>query len=96
MADRKSYSYRRPNRTVRDNLLRQAEGMHQIALREQKERDMADPAPKTIKVGPSSWSEALPLLLVVIRDGNPTGQAEARKELERMAELADRYVDLSK
>ena len=53
-------------------------------------------AVKTVKIGPEGWEEALPLLLAVYEDGTPTGRAEALKELRRMAELADRYVDLSK
>lgn len=51
---------------------------------------------KTIKVGPECWGDTLPLLLRLLESGTPDGRAFALKELQRMAELADRYVDLSK
>lgn len=50
---------------------------------------------KTIDVTPT-WTDVLPVLLAAIEDGTFEGQKVAREELFRMAELADRYVDLSK
>lgn len=46
---------------------------------------------KTIDVTPT-WSAILPMLIMVLQDGTPQGQAEATAELRRMAQLADRYV----
>lgn len=44
-----------------------------------------------------SWTEQLPALLADIQRGHPDGDYwPAREALGWMAELADRYVDLSK
>lgn len=40
-----------------------------------------------------TWRNVLPLLLAVVRDGSDKGQIEARIELQRMADLADLYVE---
>lgn len=48
----------------------------------------------TIDLTPT-WSGILPVLIALIRDGNEAGQASAMLELNRMAQLADRYVLLS-
>lgn len=47
---------------------------------------------KTIDVTPS-WSEILPALLVLLESGTPESKAFAKKELKRMAALADSYVE---
>jgi hypothetical protein len=43
-----------------------------------------------------TWSGTLPMLIAVLEDGSEEGKQIAREELARMAELADRYVSLSK
>lgn len=40
-----------------------------------------------------SWSALLPVMLLAYTDGTPKGHAAARSELERMARLADLYVE---
>lgn len=47
---------------------------------------------KSIKAGPTNWVETLPLLLVVLKHGDPAGKSYARKELHRMAQVADEYL----
>lgn len=39
-----------------------------------------------------TWSEILPTLLILLKDGDLSGQATAHRELNRMAQLADIYV----
>jgi hypothetical protein len=39
-----------------------------------------------------TWVGTLPLLLAVITDGTPEGQAAARGELLRMAQIADLHI----
>lgn len=46
---------------------------------------------KTVQVGPRNWQETLPLLLVILENGDAKGQAYARKELRRMAAIADMH-----
>jgi hypothetical protein len=44
-----------------------------------------------------SWSEVFPVLLLVYTDGTTTAARNgAFQELERMASLADKYVELQK
>jgi hypothetical protein len=43
-----------------------------------------------------TWRGILPVLLLLITDANAKGQAEAREELQRMADLADRYVAIGR
>lgn len=43
-----------------------------------------------------TWSDILPALLLVLRDGNEQGKAIATGELVRMAEIADKYNELVK
>lgn len=50
---------------------------------------------RTIDMTPT-WAAILPALLAAVTDGTPTGQAIARKELARMASIADSYVALVK
>lgn len=50
---------------------------------------------RTIDMTPT-WAAILPALLAAVTDGTPTGQAIARKELARMAEIADSYVAAQK
>lgn len=50
---------------------------------------------KTIDVTPS-WSEILPVLLVLLESGPFESKAFARKELKRMAALADSYVKIQR
>lgn len=38
------------------------------------------------------WAGLLPLYLTAYAEGSPVAQGAARKELERMARLADLYV----
>lgn len=47
---------------------------------------------ETINVTPT-WRGILPLLLTGYADGTPKGRAIAFAELQRMADLADRYAD---
>ena len=44
----------------------------------------------------TSWESILPTLLVLLEHGTPVGQAIARADLQRMARLADRYINASK
>lgn len=39
-----------------------------------------------------TWAGGLKYLLALLQDGNAEGKAYARKELARMAEIADMYV----
>lgn len=41
-----------------------------------------------------TWQGLLPLYLTAFADGTPSAQSAARTELERMARLADAYVEL--
>ena len=43
-----------------------------------------------------TWEGLLPYLLVIMRDGTFSAQQTARKELTRMAKLADLYVESQK
>lgn len=43
-----------------------------------------------------SWTEILPTILVLLREGNEQGKATARSELIKMAGLADEAVRLLK
>lgn len=52
-------------------------------------------AVQTIDLTPE-WAAILPMLIMILQDGSPEGQQVAKAELARMAELADRYVGLSK
>lgn len=45
----------------------------------------------SLNVAPS-WMAMLPWYLSLLDDGDAKGQATARKELARMAEIADKYV----
>jgi hypothetical protein len=49
--------------------------------------------PKYIDVTPT-WSQILPALLALLESGTAEGRRTARDELERMAALADRLVEL--
>ena len=49
--------------------------------------------PKYIDVTPT-WSQILPALLALLETGTAEGRRTARDELERMAALADRLVEL--
>ena len=40
-----------------------------------------------------TWTDILPMLLLVLHEGDATGRAWAKEELGRMAALADRAVD---
>lgn len=46
---------------------------------------------QTIDITPT-WSAILPVLISLIEDGSDKGRANAKEELQRMAELADAYV----
>ncbi len=50
---------------------------------------------RTIDCTPT-WSALVPMLIAGLIDGSPTSQQIAREELQRMASLADRYVDMQK
>ena len=50
---------------------------------------------RTIDMTPT-WPEALRMYRMLIENGTEEGQATAWKELERMAELAQRYTDAAK
>lgn len=52
---------------------------------------MTTPAPRSISIK-MTWENSLPLLLVVLSDGNADGRKMAAAELGRMACLADLYV----
>jgi hypothetical protein len=43
-----------------------------------------------------TWVGILPYYLTVLQDGNEKGKEIARKELKRMAEIADLYVAMQK
>ena len=40
-----------------------------------------------------TWQGVLPVLVALVSNGGPSGRAHAMKELVRMAQLADRYVE---
>jgi len=46
---------------------------------------------QTIKL-PVTWQGTLPIILLVLTDGNEEGRKMAREELTRMAQLADLYA----
>mgnify|MGYP000122311893 CR=1 FL=1 len=48
---------------------------------------------RTIDMTPT-WPEALRICRIVIENGTPEGQAEAWKNLEHMAEVAQAHVDV--
>ena len=50
---------------------------------------------KTIDCTPT-WAALVPVLIVGLLDGSPTAQQIAREELQRMASIADRYVEMQK
>lgn len=43
-----------------------------------------------------TWVGVLPILMAALEDATPEGKEIARQELYRMADLADRYVELGK
>jgi 2-methylcitrate dehydratase PrpD len=43
-----------------------------------------------------TWSDILPALVAVIEDSNAIGKTNAIKELEKMAAVADKYVEYLK
>lgn len=43
-----------------------------------------------------TWEDILPILITLLNDGDKHGRAHARVELQRMAQLADKYVALNK
>lgn len=49
----------------------------------------------TIDLTPK-WAEVAPMLILILQDGSPEGQSVARAELQRMAELADAYVAITR
>jgi tryptophanase len=50
---------------------------------------------RTIDVTPT-WESILPILLMTIENGTSRGRKVAIEELTRMAQIADKYVALSK
>lgn len=72
--------------TVRLNLRRQAEGMAEIANRE----NPATVAVRTIDATPT-WAGVLPMLRAAIENGTAEGRRIAWEELARMAEAADKW-----
>lgn len=50
---------------------------------------------ETIDLTPT-WPEALRIYLFALENGTDEGRAEAIKELERMAKVAQMYVELTK
>lgn len=50
--------------------------------------------PQTINLK-MTWKSALPMLLALVKDGNPEGQKAAQEELLRMADIADRFADFT-
>lgn len=44
-----------------------------------------------LKIIPETWKGILPVLIVLIENGDSIGKKKARLELERMAEAADAY-----
>lgn len=72
--------------TVRRNLRLQAEGMAEIARKEQQAKN-ADTL-RVIDMTPT-WAGILPALRALIENSNSQGRATAWAELERMAALAD-------
>jgi hypothetical protein len=46
---------------------------------------------KTIDMTPT-WSEILPTLLLLLREGKAEGKTTAQEELAKMARVADAYV----
>lgn len=50
---------------------------------------------ETIDCTPT-WSAIVGLLITVLEHGNEEGKKQAREELKRMAEIADRFVELEK
>jgi hypothetical protein len=43
-----------------------------------------------------TWSDILPALVAVIEDSNAIGKTNAIKELERMAQIADKHIQYLK
>jgi hypothetical protein len=52
---------------------------------------------KTVSAGfidaTPTWAEILPTLLLILESGDAAGKKVAREELNRMAEIADKYVE---
>ena len=58
-----------------------------------KRRSAPKPAtPEYIDVTPT-WTGMLPFLMALLADGNASGKQQAREELRRMAQAADRWND---
>ena len=47
---------------------------------------------KTLTLAPT-WSDIVPIIARALIHGDENGQRIARQELDRMAEMADRYVE---
>lgn len=50
---------------------------------------------KTIDCTPT-WEGILPIILNVLEDGSEKVKDDMKKELKRMAQIADKYVELQK
>ena len=48
---------------------------------------------KTLLMNPPSWSGSIPALLEMLSDQNKNGKDNIKKEIIRMAALADRWVE---
>jgi hypothetical protein len=63
--------------------------MHPNFMKSQVKRHLSQSG--SVDITPT-WEATLPLLLAVITDGTPEGQAVAREELTRMARIADHCI----
>ena len=54
---------------------------------------MTDTNKKTLLMNPPSWSGIIPALLEMLSDPNKKGKENIKKEIIRMAALADRWVE---
>ena len=54
---------------------------------------MTDTIKKPLLMNPPSWSGIIPALLEMLSDPNKKGKENIKKEIIRMADLADRWVE---
>ncbi len=50
---------------------------------------------KTIDLTPT-WESLIPIIIAVLQDGTEAGKKEVTEELTRMAQIADRFVEVEK
>jgi hypothetical protein len=62
------------------------------AIRKGKLVNAKSTKPESIQIAPESWVEMLPILLMLLQNGDAKGKAKAKQELNRMAKVADMTV----